>query len=63
MKWWSKCISKIITKTASRNLVFKAARMSDSVLESQDEVITRKPEGEETGMDDDKQANQVVAHD
>ena len=55
MKWWSKCISKIITKTASRNLVFKAARMSDSVLESQDEVITRKPQGDETG-NDDKQA-------
>ena len=46
------------------------------ILESQDEVITRKPEGEETGIDDDKLlgynimrtcilfiANQVVAHD
>ena len=30
--------------------------MSESVLESQDEVLTRKPEGEETGNDDDKQA-------
>ena len=30
--------------------------MSESVMESQDEAITRKPEGEKTGMGDDKQA-------
>ena len=44
----------VIAKTASRNVPFKAARMSESALErSQDEAITRKPEGEErtdTGM-------------
>jgi len=51
--------------------------MSESAMERQDEVITRRPEGEETGMDDYKQAslddtgynadlyisNQVVVHD
>ena len=46
----------VITKTASRNVAFKAARLSESVLESQDEVITRKSVSEETEMDDDKQA-------
>ena len=56
MKWWSTCISTVITKTASRKVVFKASRMSESVLESQDEVIVPKLEGEETGMGDDKQA-------
>ena len=42
MKWWVKCISVVIAKTASRNVAFtftfKAARMSERVLESQDEV-------------------------
>ena len=40
-----------ITKMASRNVAFKAARMSESVLESQDEVIVRKPEVDEEGND------------
>ena len=44
-----------LSKTASRNVAFKAARMSEAVLESQDEVITRKPNREETESDDDKQ--------
>ena len=26
MKWWSKCISMAIAKTASRNVAFKVAR-------------------------------------
>ena len=52
MKWWSKCISMTITKTASRNVAFKAARMSESVLESQDEVIVQKPE-----VDEDEEGN------
>ena len=56
MKWWSKCISIIISKTANRNVAFKASRMSESVLESQDEAITRNPKREETENDDDKQA-------
>ena len=43
-----------INKTDSRNVAFKAVRMSESVLEScQDEVITRKPEVEEEGNHDD----------
>ena len=45
-----------IAKTASRSVAFKAARMSESALKSQDEVITRKPEGDETGYDHDKQS-------
>ena len=56
MKWSSKCISMVITKTASRNVAFKAARMSESMLESQEEVIIRQPEGEEARNDEDKQA-------
>ena len=52
----SKCVSMTITRMASRNVSFKAARMSESVLEIQDEVTTRKPEDEETGNDHDKQS-------
>ena len=39
-----------ITKT-SRNVAFKTARMSESVLECQDELIVRKPEAEEERSD------------
>ena len=39
----------IISKTASRNMAFKAARMRESVLESQKEDMKRKAEEEETG--------------
>ena len=41
---------------SSRNVAFKMARMSESVLErleSQDEVIVRKPEADEEGSDCD----------
>ena len=73
MKWWSKCISMVINKTASS---FKVARMSESIMESQDELIIRKSDCYEAGLEDDNQAalddlrynadvyisNQVVAH-
>ena len=36
MKWWVKCISAVIAKTASRNVAFKARRLSESIMESQD---------------------------
>ena len=55
MKWWSECISTIIAKMATRSVAFKAARMSESVLESQEEAIIRHPEGAETRSDEDKQ--------
>jgi hypothetical protein len=51
MKWWSKCISMAIAKTASRNVAFKVAKMRDSIMEDQDELIIRKPECEELGLE------------
>ena len=39
MKWWSKFISMTTTKMASRNVAFKASRLSESVLESQGQDI------------------------
>ena len=47
MKWWSRCISMAIAKTASRNLAFRVAKMRDSIMEDQGELITRKSEREE----------------
>ena len=39
MKWWSKCISMVIAKTASRIVAFKAAKLSDSIFERQSETL------------------------
>ena len=36
-----------IAKTASRNVAFKVAKMRDSIMEDQDELIIRKSECEE----------------
>ena len=51
MKWWSKCISMAIAKTASRNVAFKVAKMRDSIMEDQDELIMRKSECEELSLE------------
>ena len=48
MKWWTRCISMAIAKTASRNVAFKVARMRDAIMKDQDEFITR-----EVNFDDD----------
>ena len=39
MKWWSKCISMAIAKTASRNVAFKVAKIRESIMEDQDEFL------------------------
>ena len=44
-------ISMAITKTASRNVAFKVAKMRDSIMEDQDELIIRKSECEELGLE------------
>ena len=64
MKRWSKCISMAIAKTASRNVAFKVAKMRDSIMEDQDELIIRKSESEELGMEANaKAALDDVGHD
>ena len=43
-----------IAKTAScRNVAFKVARMRDSIMEDQDELIIRKSNNEEVWVEDD----------
>ena len=63
MKWWSKCISMAIAKTTSRNVAFKVAKMRDSIMEDQDELIIRKSESEELGLEANaKAALEDVGH-
>ena len=44
MKWWSRCISVAIAKTASRNVAFKVAKMREAIMEDQDEFLMRNAE-------------------
>ena len=56
MKWWSKCLSMAIAKTASRNVAFKVAKMRESIMEDQDEFLIRKSEYEEVGLETNNKA-------
>ena len=56
MKWWSKCISMAIAKTACRNVAFKVAIMRESIMEDQDEFLMRKSEHEEVGLETNNKA-------
>ena len=52
-----------IAKTASRNVAFKVAKMRDSIMEDQDELIIRKLECEELGLEvNAKAALEDVGH-
>ena len=60
MNWWVKCISAVIAKTASRNVAFKARKLSDSIMESQDDsFIMREFEDAEVYFGDD--CEEIVA--
>ena len=53
MKWWSKCISMAIAKTASRNVAFKVAKMREAIIimEGQDEFLMRNSGQMEVGLE------------
>ena len=52
-----------IAKTASRNVAFKVAKMRDSIMEDQDELIIRKSECDELGSElNAKAALEDVGH-
>ena len=44
MKWWSKCISMVIAKTASRNVVYKANKLGESMFARQSEMLMPEEE-------------------
>ena len=43
-KWWSKCISIVIAKTASRNVVYKANKLGESMFARQSEMLMPEEE-------------------
>ena len=55
-KWRSKCISVVITKTASRNVAFKVAKMREAIMEDQDEFLMRNSEHADVDVDTNNRA-------
>ena len=52
-----------IAKMASRNVAFKVAKMRDSIMEDQDDLILRKPKCDEVGSElNAKAAVEDVGH-
>ena len=45
-----------IAKTASRNVAFKVAKMRESIMEDQDELLIRKLEYEEVDLETNNKA-------
>ena len=45
-----------ISKTASRNVAFKVAKMRESIMEDQDELLIRKLEYEEVDLETNNKA-------
>ena len=43
MKWWTKCISMVIAKTASRNVAFKSDKIMDALFQGQSAEQTPQP--------------------
>ena len=43
MKWWTKCISMVIAKTASRNIAFKSDKIMDGLIQGQSVAQTPQP--------------------
>ena len=40
MRWWTKRVSMLIAKTASRNIAAKAGKMIEAVLDAQASFVT-----------------------
>ena len=51
MKWWSKCISMAIAKTARRSVAFKVAKMREAIMEDQDELLMHNSGQTEVGLE------------
>ena len=51
MRWWTKCVSMVIAKTASRNIAFKAGTMSKAILDAQSSFVTPEATGQEASSD------------
>ena len=54
MRWWAKCISMVIAKTASRNVAFKTDVMSQAVLEAQASFVTQQATDQEASSESER---------
>ncbi len=50
-RWWTKCISMVIAKTASRNVAFKTNVMSQTVLQAQASFVTPETTDQEASAE------------
>ena len=58
VRWWTKRVSMLIAKTASRNIAAKAGKMSEAILDAQASFVTSSATGQEASseresLDDD----------
>ena len=51
MRWWTKCISMVIAKTASGDIAFKADMMSQAVLGAQTSFVTPEARGQDASSE------------
>merc|ERR1712005_103659 len=51
MRWWTKRVSMVIAKTASRNVAFKTSVMSQAVLEAQANFVTPEATDQEASSE------------
>ena len=58
---WSRRASMAIAKAASRSVAFKAARIRESIMEDQDELIARRSDGEEEEVDSEANSDSEAA--
>ena len=62
MRWWTKCVSMVIAKTASRNIAFKAGTMSKAILDAQLSFVTPEVTGQEASSDLQSPGDDDVEH-
>ena len=62
MKRWSKRISMIIAKTASRSVAFKSGKLAESVFTSQADVLSRQVATEGLSFNDSEANFQDLDH-
>ena len=55
MKWWTKCTSMVIAKTASRNVAFKSDKLMDALFQEGQSA----PQTPQTLFDADFEASKV----
>ena len=56
MRWWTKCVSMVIAKTANRNIAAKAGKMSEAVLDAQASLVATEATGQEASSESERES-------